>query len=158
MRSITSLITKLRADFPQFAFAPGEQFHWSPSEQTVYYAEPSGDAPSLLHELAHAVLGHRQYARDIELIAIERDAWSYAVETLGPRYNVVIDEDAVEDSLDSYRDWLHARSLCPGCQATGVQTARHQYKCLACSEQWRVNDARMCALRRYKLSPTKNTP
>lgn len=118
----------------------------------MYYNESSDDAALLLHELAHAVLKHADYTRDIELIEMERDAWDHARTVLAPRYSVPIDDAIIEDSLDTYRDWLHARSTCPDCQAIGIQIKLHHYRCLACGAQWKVNDARICALRRYKLS------
>jgi hypothetical protein len=152
MPSISSLVNKLQGDFGQFAFTPGDDFHWSPVDNTVYYMADSDDSASLLHELAHGLLGHKSYSRDIALLEMERDAWSRAAGQLGAVYEVIIDEETVEMALDTYRDWLHARSTCPNCQAIGVQTNKHQYSCVACHEKWRVNDARICALRRYKLS------
>lgn len=152
MPSISSLVNKLRSDFEQFAFTPSDDFHWSPTDNTVYYIPDSDDRASLLHELAHGLLGHKSYARDITLLAMERDAWSRASQELGPAYKVTINDKMVEAALDTYRDWLHARSTCPSCQAIGVQTNKHQYGCLACHEKWRVNDARICALRRYKVT------
>jgi len=83
---------------------------------------------------------------------MEREAWSYASRQLGPAYGVAIADNDAETALDTYRDWLHARSTCPSCQAIGVQTSKHHYSCVACHEKWRVNDARICALRRYKIS------
>lgn len=153
MPSITSMLPKLQADFPQFAFTPGDQFCWDPRMQTIYFNQGVNDQASLLHELAHALLQHEKYDRDIQLIEMERDAWQYAVDTLATTYDVAIDDDAVEDALDSYRDWLHARSTCPTCKATGIQTGKQLYKCLACMTVWKVNDARICALRRYKQKP-----
>lgn len=97
-------------------------------------------------------LGHQDYDKDIRLIQMERDAWAYATASLAARYNVDISDDTVQTALDTYRDWLHARSQCPSCQATGVQVKQHTYKCLACSRLWKVNEARLCALRRYKLN------
>lgn len=152
MPLISSLVNKLRSDFGQFTFAPGDTFHWSPTDSTIYYVVESDDAASLLHELAHGLLGHKSYTRDITLLEMERDAWSRASQQLGPIYEVTIDKDTVEAALDTYRDWLHARSTCPNCQAIGIQTNKHHYGCVACHEKWRVNDARICALRRYKLS------
>lgn len=150
MPSTTSLIDKLRHDFPRITFTASSTFHWSPDEQTIFYAEPI-DAASLLHEVAHGVLSHTRYAYDIELLQMERDAWDYTLTTLAPRYATRIDRDQTEAMLDTYRDWLHDRSLCPTCDATGVQTAEHTYTCLSCRENWKVNEARSCALRRYKL-------
>jgi hypothetical protein len=153
MLSTTSLVTKLILDFPQFTFAPSDFFGWSPDTRTIY-CQGRGRAADLLHELAHALLEHRTYTRDISLLEMERDAWHYAKITLGPRYWVKISEIVVETALDTYRDWLHARSVCPTCGSTGLQTDTHTYTCLACTQVWQVNDARICSLRRYKLTKT----
>lgn len=149
MPSISLLVTSLSSDFPQLRFIPGETFQWSPKDATVYYPLTADDRAALLHELAHALLAHVTYSKDISLLAMERDAWQYAQGQLGPRYNVIIPDDEIETALDTYRDWLHARSTCPRCHAIGLQTKKHLYKCLVCHSQWRVNDARVCALRRY---------
>ncbi len=147
----TSLADKLRQDYPSLVYVEGDDFHWSPSRRTVTFINNSLDQASLLHELSHALLGHEDYKKDISLIEMERDAWQYAKDTLGKTYGQVISVDVIEDALDSYRDWIHARSTCPTCQATGIQTKKEEYKCLACRAKWRVNEARVCALRRYIL-------
>lgn len=151
MPSITSLAAKLTADFPELQFTPSNEFHWSPSKKTVFYDQGSDDQASLLHELSHALLNHEDYTKDIQLIEMERDAWRYSSDKLTTPYKVSIGDDIVQDALDTYRDWLHARSSCPECTATGIQTRKHTYKCLACGSLWHVNDARICALRRHKL-------
>lgn len=148
--SITSLAAKLQAEYPAYHFVEGREFRWSPQEKTIFYDGSSDDLSSLLHELAHAILGHSDYLRDIELIAMERAAWEYAANSLAPHHNASITPDTIEDALDTYRDWLHARSTCPHCGATGVQIKDHLYRCITCFTQWRVNDARSCALRRWK--------
>jgi len=150
--STTSLVIKLAQDYPQFTFAEGDDFYWSPSEQTIYYVKDSADVAAFLHELAHGLLEHGSYIRDIRLIELERDAWTHASMHLAPLYNMTIGNEVVESALDTYRDWLHARSTCPHCQATGVQTSSNTYRCVACHTSWKVNEARICALRRYTLS------
>jgi hypothetical protein len=102
----------------------------------------------LLHELGHATLGHSDYNKDIELLSLERAAWDQA-ELLAQQYNLSINENLIEDHLDTYRDWLHSRSLCPQCSFTGLQTGNAQYSCPACHAKWRVNQARTCGLKRY---------
>jgi hypothetical protein len=149
MPSIASLVPKLTLDFPDITFSPGERFHWHPETQTISYIETSDDFASLLHEIGHAALGHTDFNRDIELIEMERDAWQYAVEILAPRYDMMINPATAEDALDTYRDWLHTRSICPACQATGVQIKQRMYRCMACRSEWTVNDARQHALRRH---------
>jgi lipopolysaccharide biosynthesis regulator YciM len=104
----------------------------------------------LIHELAHALLNHKNYRRDIELIEMETAAWHEAKQ-YGEKYNVEIKEDVIQDHLDTYRDWLHARSSCPNCLATGYQTKHLTYECPACTHSWKVNEARLCALRRYGI-------
>lgn len=147
-QSIVSLVKKLVKDFPDLRFERGQADHWSPDSQTVHY---KGDALMLIHEVSHALLKHRRYTRDVELLGMERDAWLYARQTLGPRYNVIITQDVIENALDSYRDWLHARSTCPNCHASGVEARKSMYHCLACGQMWKVNEARICHLRRYQI-------
>ncbi len=156
MGQTTWLIKQLPSDSfstpsgDRILFAPSDEFRWDPSSHTVYYNESAPDAPSLLlHELGHALLGHTDYMRDIELLRLERAAWDKAIE-LATGYGHPIDDDSIEDHLDTYRNWLHARSLCPTCQATGLQSNRTHYTCISCRQTWRVNEARTCELRRYQ--------
>ena len=149
MRSMSSLIHKLKQEYPERAFIEAEQFSWSPSTNTIFYVREQAHAPQLLlHELAHAPLGHREYRRDIELVAMETAAWEEA-KTLAERFSIRLHETVIQDHLDTYRDWLHARSTCPACTATGYQIRSDAYSCPACFHDWRVNEARSCQLRRY---------
>ncbi len=150
MPSTNSLIAKLSGAYPDIAFHQGTSTHWSHATRTISYA-PDTTPAELLHELGHAVRGHADYSRDIKLIAMEREAWTAAQE-LAPRYGVSIADDTIEDHMDTYRDWLHARSLCPHCQANGVQIAALTYECLSCHTRWAVNEARSCRLRRQTLA------
>lgn len=149
MPSTISLVKRLKLDYPAIQFKEGEVFSWSPSTNTILY-RTTGSAQDLIHELAHAVLSHTDYRRDIELVAIERDAWEKALTDLGPTYGIDLSRDVIEESMDSYRDWLHARSTCPNCQATGLESDKHLYFCPACRSNWTVNEARTCGLRRLK--------
>jgi len=150
MLSTSSLVKLLAIEFPNISFITGGSFAWSPANNRITYIAHSSDTSSLLHELSHALLGHTSYRRDIELIGQERDAWSHASQ-LASKYEVTVAEETAQTALDTYRDWLHARSTCPACRATGVQTAQSAYACLACRAQWQVNSATTCALRRYQL-------
>ena len=153
MPSTCSILKKLKSDYPTVNFQPADDYLWSPGEKTVYYAENLTDKDGyayLLHELSHGLLGHSDYDRDVTLIAMERAAWDKAKE-LAVKYSLTIDDDLVESNLDSYRDWLHARSTCPNCDATGLQTKKLGYRCPACDQKWRVNEARVCALRRFSI-------
>ncbi|MGK2896307.1 MAG: hypothetical protein ACSLEY_01770 [Candidatus Saccharimonadales bacterium] len=154
MPSIPSLIAKLQADYPNISFQDGQLFEWSPSASTITYDPLDPLAISrLLHEVGHAELAHSSYERDIELIAHERDAWHQAKTVLAPRYGLAIDIDIVEDDMDSYRDWMHARSTCPHCEANGIQTDGQLYACVVCRNTWHVNEARQSRLYRRLASP-----
>jgi hypothetical protein len=148
----TSLLEQLKKDFPGFQYKSGEHFEWRPSEKTIMYdpGDPYLDA-HLLHETAHATLKHARYDRDIDLIKMERDAWEAARTELGPRYGVSVPTSILHHDMDTYRDWLHARSICPNCGATGLQVQKKTYKCVTCLQQWNVNEARTCELRRYRI-------
>lgn len=147
MVSINSLIKAIQHDHPDLTLTPSEAFSWSPSTNTIYYVE-TGDAEYLLHELAHASLDHVAYRQDIELLGMERDAWTYAVGTLASRYDVAITDDIVQTSLDTYRDWLHRRSTCPTCKATGIQSLAGTYACPHCRTTWHASEAKFCQLKK----------
>jgi len=147
----SSLLAKVQRNFPQFCFHEGSSFRWSPKNSSIYYPVDSFTDAELLHELAHAVLEHHNYTQDIELLHIERQAWEYATNTLGAQYSVIINPSLVDELMDTYRDWLHARSLCPACLQTSLQTKTGTYQCLNCGCQWRANEARVCMLRKYKI-------
>lgn len=150
----TRLLPRVKASFPDITFEETNDFRWSPATQTVYVGpmESERDAITLLHEVGHALAGHQGYERDIDLLKLEREAWTTAKNMIAPLFEVVIDEETIEEALDSYRDWLHARSRCPECEQNGVQHSLHTYTCLLCSTTWRVNDARKCGLKRYRLA------
>jgi hypothetical protein len=149
MLSTRSLLPKLESEYPQLLFTPGERFAWSPDAHTVFYDESDPkNTGLLLHELAHGLLEHHDYSKDIELVAMEAAAWDKAVE-VAATYDIEITDETIQDNLDTYREWLHARSTCPECEATGYQSGKSEYTCVACNHVWRVNEARICALRRY---------
>ena len=161
MEKIISLATKLKNSvsgiphLTHLTLKKGEMFGWDHTACAITYDIHAEHASAyLLHEFGHALLNHREYTSDIELIRMERAAWDEAMK-IAAAQSITIEDDTVEDSLDTYRDWLHSRTLCPACAATGIQTERRTYRCLACGHTWRVNEARTCALRRYS---TKKRP
>ena len=147
-----STIAKIAADYPAISFVEDKTFFWSPADQAVHMnTERLGEASgiwSLLHEVAHSTLGHSSYSSDYELLAYEVAAWEKAFK-LAEVYGYEIDEQHVEDCLDSYRDWLYARSTCPTCKLNSLQTAVNTYTCLNCECVWRVSPSRFC--RAYRL-------
>jgi hypothetical protein len=155
MEKITSLVKSLKSSaasephLHSLTLRKGELFSWNHIACAITYNPKIENAEAyLLHEFGHALLQHKEYAQDIELLKMERTAWDKATE-LAERFNVEIDENLIESALDTYRDWLHHRSICPTCSATGIETSKQQYECIACHSAWRVNEARDCLLRRY---------
>lgn len=155
MAEITSLIKELLASttrdisLAHLTVTPGEVFSWNYTACAIKYSENMPHAKAyLLHEFGHALLHHTTYTHDVDLIRMERAAWDKALQ-LAKNYHITISNDTIEKSIDTYRDWLHSRSLCPQCSSTGIQLAPFSYACLACHSHWCVNEARTCALRRY---------
>jgi hypothetical protein len=155
---LTALSHQIFADFPKYTFIKGDDFHWSASQAAIFYPHLSSpeDIWSLLHEIGHGELGHQTYGLDIELVGLEVDAWDYAIKQLAPNYGLIVDEDYLQDHLDTYRQWLHARSTCPECGQNGLQT-KNTYSCINCRCLWRANEALMCNLRRIKLQVQNQT-
>lgn len=150
MAAISLLSKKLAHSYPDITFTPGDRAHWAPAARTVFYCPDESHADwILLHETAHAILSHQDYALDIELLQLERDAWHYATTVLAPSCNVSIDPEFVETHLDTYRDWLHAKSTCPHCQSNGIEQSKHSYLCLHCNSTWRTNTGVTTDIRRY---------
>lgn len=156
-RTSKSFIKQLARDYPQFCFKPGQQGHWSPRSKTITYnpQEPSDELYyELLHELAHALLGHQTYQSDFELLKLESQAWELAAK-IGRKYRIKLSEDHIQDCLDTYRDWLHRRSQCPTCGMHVLQKDSSSYKCFNCGAQWRVSSRRFARAYR-RQAPTKN--
>ena len=154
MITLDQLANVLSEQYLSSAPTPGDTFYWSPKNNTVYYDSSNKTVEgiwALLHESGHARLGHTQYYSDIELVLMEVDAWENAKE-LARLVNIEIDEDHVQDCLDSYRNWLHKRSLCPDCHLSGVQIDTATYTCIFCQKRWHVTAERFC--RPYRRSLT----
>ncbi|MDR1300562.1 MAG: hypothetical protein LBK50_02535 [Candidatus Nomurabacteria bacterium] len=123
-------MSKIIADFPEFTFKKSQRSHWSHEKNTVFYS----DEIELLHELGHALLGHKYTDSDVDLLKKERAAWTKARE-LAKKYRVKLSDDMVEERLDSYRRWLHKRSLCPKCRYNGLEQDG-RYHCIMCGHHW----------------------
>ncbi len=153
MPSTPSLLERISEDFADLTFENGQHFEWQPDSRTVVYDidDPYFDA-HLLHEVSHAILNHTKYDRDIDLIAMERDAWQLAKVEMAERYGVRVPASILHYDMDTYRDWLHSRSTCPHCGSNGLQVKKREYRCVTCLRSWKVNEARSCALRRYRIT------
>ncbi len=148
------LLDQLQKDFPDINFVEADIFSWSPQDKTVCYAPKSeNDIWSLLHETGHMLSLHSAYNSDIALLQMETEAWQTAKELAGT-YGHNIDEEHIEQCIDSYRDWLHERSKCTVCAQAGLEQSSGQYKCINCGHQWKVGHDRFCRVYRKKTEPS----
>lgn len=141
---MNQLLKQLAKLTPGISYRSGASCYWSPEQQMITYkanqVKPSAQW-TLLHEAAHAILGHTDYKTDIELLLLEVAAWEKAKQ-LGIDLGVAIDEEHIQDCLDTYRDWLHERSTCPRCSVVSMQISTHEYSCHNCSARWQVSTSR----------------
>lgn len=141
-----SLLNKVRSHYPELVFVEHTDYLWSPKEKSVYYRRLDDSETgiwTLLHETSHGALAHNKYKSDFELVQLEVAAWVLAKE-LAEEFKIAIDEDHIQDCLDSYRDWHYKRSLCPDCDLGGIQIDSSNYQCIFCGGRWRVSSARFC--------------
>lgn len=155
-----NLLKRVIQDYPMIDFHSCDNFCWSPKKQQICFnknslANNKGNW-TLLHELGHAIAGHNNYIYDLELIEIESSAWTIAQE-LAETYNIQIDQNYIQNCLDSYRDWLHLRSTCPKCNFLNIQITPIIYRCINCEHHWQVSSSKLC--RPYRLTyKNKTTP
>ena len=126
-----TFLARIRSDFPEFRFIQGAKFSFRPPKTIVIGPEEPGDDSLLLHELGHALSLHRDFDTGAKRLKMEVEAWEKA-KGLAPKYGVTIDEEMVEDELDTYREWLHKKSRCKKCGLTCFQTPDGEYHCPRC--------------------------
>lgn len=125
------ILNRLRVDYPWLEFREGSKFAFRPPK-TIVLGPPEPFSELLtLHEVSHAVLKHKDFRMDVERLKMEVAAWEKAKE-LAKHYGVDVDEDVIQGELDTYRDWLHKKSRCPGCGLTRFQTTDGEYHCPRC--------------------------
>ena len=102
--SIKKFTQWLGSDYPEFKFKSGSQDNWSPGTHTITFdrGQPvSQIQQGILHELSHALLGHKDYQSDFELLKMESEAWDLTMK-MGKKYQVKINQDHVQNCLDTY--------------------------------------------------------
>lgn len=147
---MATLINQLSGLLPDITFTPGKSFFWSPKKRHISYDPEINESNNwaLLHETAHAILDHSTYNTDFELLHLEVAAWEEA-KNLAQKFGIEIDDNHIQDCLDTYRDWLHQRSTCPTCSSVSFQSTINEYRCHNCHTTWRVSTSRFC--RPYRL-------
>ena len=140
-----NLISDLATRFPHLKFSPSQKLYWSPETGEIFYQQNAKGVKavwSLLHETGHALLGHQSYQADYELLRLEVAAWERAKQ-VAQDFNIEIDEEHIQDCLDTYRDWLYKRSICPNCNTKCLQQGDFvHYRCFNCHTKWRVSSNR----------------
>lgn len=126
-------LERLKSDFPNFRFVKGVKFAFRPPRTIVLGPPEPFSELLILHEVSHAVLEHKTFRMDVERLKMESAAWEKARE-LALRYNIEANEDLIQDELDTYRDWLHAKSRCKKCGLTRYQTQDGIYHCPRCED------------------------
>jgi hypothetical protein len=154
------LLHRLQKQLPTIKFVEAATFYWSPQTSTIYINSGALGSEegqwALLHEAAHALLKHQSYKTDAALLTLEVEAWQSAQE-MGKNLEVEIDEEHIQDCLNTYRDWLYARSTCPTCTLNSLQIDETTYLCMNCSTRWSVSQSRFC--RPYRMQDRhKKTP
>jgi len=152
------MLAQLQARFPGLSYVAGASFCWSPKTRQIAYAPEANSETatwSLLHETSHALLEHTSYKSDVELLRLEVAAWEHAKELAG-EFGISIDENHIQDCLDSYRDWIYARSICPRCGNKSLQQDElTHYRCFNCHNVWHVTPSRFCRAYRATKHATK---
>ncbi len=150
-----SLLIKIQQKYPKVTFVKESEFYWSSKDQSVHtgfkdYSET--EYWTLFHEIAHCLLKHESFCTDYELLKMELEAWERA-KPIARQFKKTISQEYIENCLDTYRDWLHKRSLCSQCNTNGIQVVRNQYRCITCNSAWGVTPKQSCRV--YRIQ--KNT-
>ena len=125
------LLGRLQADFPDVVWREGKKYLFRPPKTIMLGPAEEYDDLLLLHELGHYLCGHRNFDTLPRRVKMEREAWDKARE-LCNKYGVSYNEDVAETELDTYRDWLDAKSRCPKCGLTRYQTSDGEFHCPRC--------------------------
>lgn len=118
-------------DYSDLTIRMGHKFAFRPPRMVMVGPYEPSFRLLFLHEVGHAVSGHRDFVTDVERLKIEVEAWSEA-RKLADTYGVEVDESLIQSELDTYRDWLHQKSRCPKCGLTRFQTPDSVYHCPLC--------------------------
>lgn len=147
-------INKLQLLLANIQFISDNKFCYSAKTKSISYNQKLLNTTTgqyaLLHECGHAILNHHDYLSDFDLLKMEVLAWQVAQE-LANNFKMTINNNHIQDCLDSYRDWLHQRSICPNCHQNGYSTQKNRYNCLNCDYSWLLSDARFKRTYRHHL-------
>ena len=118
-------------DHPDFRFKVGKKFAFRPPRTIIVGPSEPFSELLFLHEVSHALCKHESFKMDVDRLKMENEAWDKARE-LAKKYGLTMDEEIIQEELDTYRDWLHQKSRCPRCDLTRYQTPDGLYHCPRC--------------------------
>lgn len=121
----------VKSRFPDLKFISGKKFAFRPPKTIVIGPEEERDDMLLLHEVGHALMGHRDFSMNIQRMKMEVEAWERA-RGLATEFGVSIDEGVIDRELDTYRNWIDQKSRCPECGLARYETPDGQYHCPRC--------------------------
>ncbi len=131
-----NFLETLKTSYPEFTFKPGRKFLFRPRKSIFYIESDENFRLLLLHELAHALLGHFSFDKSLERLQIERDAWEKTRE-LCETHSIPFSEEFANSELDTYRDWVHQKTLCPSCGLTCLEVNSESLYCPFCQKYQR---------------------
>ena len=138
---------------------PGNVFSFNANTKTITYVpeelENSDGSLALLHEIAHMKLGHFSYSYDVELLALEHEAWE-ETRRLAKEYGLEVDEEHIKECLESYDKWLDKRATCPKCCEYSLQKDKRTFGCFAFDCHWKVNERKDREVRK-KILPKETS-
>ena len=131
-----TFLARVKSDYPRLRFVSGKRFAFRPQRTVVIPRDldrsgSGSDSLLLLHEVGHALIQQWNFDTEIERLKIEVLAWEKAKE-LAAIYGIRIDENLIQEELDTYRDFLHQKSRCPLCGLTRFQTPDGVFRCPKC--------------------------
>jgi len=130
-----AFLDSLKSAYPDFFFKPGRKFLFRP-KRTIFYLEDNDNFRFLLlHELAHALLKHFSYDTSLERLTLERDAWE-KTRQLCSDYKVPFLDSLAEAELNTYRDWLHKKTLCKTCGLSCLEVNSESLYCPFCQKTY----------------------
>lgn len=132
------------AAYSQHKFLPAAFFSYDASEEVINYRPEvlgtNSGKIALLHEISHCELGHFHYQTDLELYAMEIDAW-LLTRDLAHKFSVPVSEGYIQECIESYNVWIEGRGTCPSCSNFCIQSSESMFECYNCGTRWRVSQS-----------------
>ena len=128
-----AFLESLKSSYPDFSFRPGRKFLFRPPKSIYYLEDNENFRFLLLHELAHALLGHFSFDTSLERLKLERDAWE-KTRVLCSELSVPFLDSLAEAELNTYRDWHHQKTLCKTCGLSCLEVSSESLYCPFCQK------------------------